>query len=90
MPGAMLGGFVMGVVESLTKAYNHRSMLWCILIIVLLVKPRTLGAKRLKGGCRYMEKQNATLNILAVISFYMLVSIFIRPGCLTAIYQHPD
>ncbi len=50
MPGAMLGGFVMGVVESLTKAYISTQMsdavVYSILIIVLLVKPTgLLGSK---------------------------------------------
>ncbi len=46
IPGAMLGGFVMGVVESLTKAYISTQMsdavVYGILIIVLLVKPTGL------------------------------------------------
>lgn len=50
IPGAMLGGFVMGVVESLTKAYISTQMsdavVYGILIIVLLVKPTgLLGSK---------------------------------------------
>lgn len=46
IPGAMLGGFVMGVAESLTKAYISTTMsdavVYGILIIVLLVKPTGL------------------------------------------------
>lgn len=46
IPGAMLGGFVMGIAESLTKAYisTHMSdaVVYGILIIVLLVKPTGL------------------------------------------------
>ncbi len=46
IPGAMLGGFVMGVAESLTKAYISTQMsdavVYGILIVVLLVKPTGL------------------------------------------------
>lgn len=51
IPGAMLGGFVMGIVESLTKAYISTQMsdavVYGILIIVLLVKPTGLIGSRL-------------------------------------------
>ena len=43
IPGAMLGGFVVGIVESLTKAYISSQLadavVFGILIVVLLVKP---------------------------------------------------
>ncbi|NLW21454.1 MAG: branched-chain amino acid ABC transporter permease [Clostridiales bacterium] len=46
IPGAMLGGFVMGIAESLTKAYISTTMsdavVYGILILVLLVKPTGL------------------------------------------------
>ena len=46
IPGAMLGGFVMGVAESLTKAYISTTMsdavVYGILILVLLIKPTGL------------------------------------------------
>ncbi len=46
IPGAILGGFVMGIAESLTKAYISTQMsdavVYGILIIVLLVKPTGL------------------------------------------------
>ncbi|MGI6233748.1 MAG: branched-chain amino acid ABC transporter permease [Christensenellales bacterium] len=49
IPGAMLGGFVMGVAESLTKAYISTTMsdavVYGILILVLLVKPTGLLGK---------------------------------------------
>ncbi|NLX83944.1 MAG: branched-chain amino acid ABC transporter permease [Clostridiales bacterium] len=49
IPGAMLGGFVMGVAESLTKAYISTTMsdavVYGILIIVLLAKPTGLLGK---------------------------------------------
>ena len=49
IPGAMLGGFVMGVAESLTKAYISTrlsdAVVYGILIIVLLVKPTGLLGK---------------------------------------------
>lgn len=49
IPGAMLGGFVMGIAESLTKAYISTQMsdavVYGILIIVLLVKPTGLLGK---------------------------------------------
>lgn len=51
IPGAMLGGFVMGIVESLTKAYISTKMsdavVYSILIIVLLVKPTGLIGSKL-------------------------------------------
>lgn len=50
IPGAMLGGFVMGIAESLTKAYISSqlsdALVYGILIVVLLVKPTgLLGSK---------------------------------------------
>jgi branched-chain amino acid transport system permease protein len=49
IPGAMLGGVVMGIAESLTKAYISTQMsdavVYGILIIVLLVKPTGLLGK---------------------------------------------
>lgn len=49
VPGAMLGGFVIGVVESMTKAYISSQLadavVFGILIIVLLVKPTGILGK---------------------------------------------
>ncbi|NMA83083.1 MAG: branched-chain amino acid ABC transporter permease [Epulopiscium sp.] len=52
MPGAMLGGFLMGIIESLTKGYI--STLWSdaivfgILILVLLIKPTGILGKNVR------------------------------------------
>ena len=50
IPGAMIGGFVMGIAESLTKSYISSQMsdavVYGILIIMLLVKPTGLLGKR--------------------------------------------
>ena len=50
IPGAMLGGLIMGVAESLTKGYISSSLadavVYGILIIVLLVKPAGLLGKK--------------------------------------------
>ena len=50
LPGAMIGGFVMGIAESLTKSYISSQMsdavVYGILIIMLLVKPPGLLGKR--------------------------------------------
>lgn len=49
VPGAMLGGFVIGIVESMTKAYISSQLadavVFGILIIVLLVKPTGILGK---------------------------------------------
>ncbi|WP_162840884.1 branched-chain amino acid ABC transporter permease [Hydrogenoanaerobacterium saccharovorans] len=49
IPGAMLGGFVIGLVESMTKAYISSQLadavVFSILIIVLLVKPTGILGK---------------------------------------------
>lgn len=49
MPGAMLGGFLLGIVESLTKGYLSTrwadAVVFGILIIVLLVKPSGILGK---------------------------------------------
>ena len=49
IPGAMLGGFVIGLIESLTKAYISTqladAMVFGILIVVLLVKPAGIFGK---------------------------------------------
>ena len=50
LPGAMIGGFVMGIAESLTcEPYFHEmsdAAVYGILIIMLLVKPTGLLGKR--------------------------------------------
>ena len=50
LPGAMLGGFVMGVAESLTKGYISSqwadAVVFGILIVVLLVKPSGILGRR--------------------------------------------
>lgn len=52
IPGAMLGGYMLGVVESLTKAYISTTItdavVFAILILVLLVKPAGLLGKNRK------------------------------------------
>ena len=49
IPGAMLGGYLLGVVEQLTKAYISTTVtdavVFAILILVLLVRPAGLMGK---------------------------------------------
>ena len=51
IPGAMFGGFVIGIVESLTKAYINSQLadafVFGILILVLLVKPAGIMGKNI-------------------------------------------
>jgi branched-chain amino acid ABC superfamily ATP binding cassette transporter, membrane protein len=43
IPGAMIGGFIIGIVEALTKAYISTELadavVFAILVVVLLFKP---------------------------------------------------
>lgn len=52
IPGAMLGGYMLGVAESLTKSYISSNLtdavVFGILIVVLLVKPTGLMGKNVK------------------------------------------
>jgi len=52
IPGAMLGGFIIGLIENMTKAYISTSwadgIVFVVLIIVLLVKPSGIMGKNLK------------------------------------------
>jgi len=52
IPGAMLGGIVMGLAESLTKAYISSQLadavVFGILIVVLLVKPSGILGKNIR------------------------------------------
>lgn len=52
IPGAMLGGYILGVAESMTKAYISSTLtdavVFGILIVVLLVKPTGLMGKNRK------------------------------------------
>lgn len=52
LPGAVLGGFILGIVESLTRAYLSSQLadafVFAILIIVLLFKPTGILGKNLK------------------------------------------
>ena len=49
IPGAMLGGYIMGIAESLTKGYISTQLadavVFGILIVVLLVKPSGIMGK---------------------------------------------
>ena len=52
LPGAVLGGFILGIVESLTRAYLSSQLAdafdFAILIIVLLVKPTGILGKNVR------------------------------------------
>ena len=52
MPGAMLGGLIIGLIENMTKAYISTAwadgIVFLILIIVLLVKPSGIMGKHTK------------------------------------------
>ena len=52
LPGAVIGGFILGIVESLTRAYLSSQLadafVFAILIIVLLFKPTGLLGKNLR------------------------------------------
>lgn len=52
IPGAMLGGFIIGMIETLTKAYISTTwadaIVFSILIIVLVVKPTGILGKNIK------------------------------------------
>lgn len=52
IPGAMLGGFIIGMIETLTKAYISTTwadaIVFSILIIVLVVKPTGILGKNVK------------------------------------------
>ena len=49
IPGAMLGGILLGIIETMTKAYLSTkfsdAIVFLVLIIVLLVKPAGLMGK---------------------------------------------
>ena len=50
VPGAMLGGILLGIIESLSKAYISTQLadaiVFGVLIVVLLVKPTGLLGKK--------------------------------------------
>ena len=52
LPGAVLGGFILGIVESLTRAYLSSQLadafVFTILIVVLLVKPTGILGKNVR------------------------------------------
>ena len=52
IPGAMLGGIILGLIESLSKAYISTQLsdaiVFGVLVIVLLVKPTGLLGKQRK------------------------------------------
>jgi len=52
LPGAMIGGYLIGIIETMTKAYISsawaNAIVFGILIIVLLIKPTGLLGKNLK------------------------------------------
>lgn len=50
IPGAMVGGVILGIAETMTKAYISSqyadAISYCILIVILLVKPAGLLGKK--------------------------------------------
>ena len=52
LPGAVIGGFILGIVESLTRAYISSQLadafVFAILIVVLLVKPTGILGKNMR------------------------------------------
>ena len=56
IPGAMVGGIILGIIESLSKAYISTQLsdaiVFGVLVIVLLVKPSGLLGKRKMRKCR--------------------------------------
>ena len=52
LPGAVIGGFILGIIESLTRAYLSSQLadafVFGILIVVLLVKPTGILGKNSK------------------------------------------
>ena len=50
IPGAMLGGIILGIVESLSKAYISTELadaiVFGVLVLVLLIRPAGLLGKR--------------------------------------------
>ena len=68
IPGAFIGGILLGVIEILSKAYISSQMsdaiVFSVLIIVLLVKPTGILGKKIneKCRCRY-EEQRKTKDI---------------------------
>ena len=52
IPGAMVGGIILGVAETMVKAYLSSqyadAIAYCILIVILLVKPAGLLGKKVK------------------------------------------
>ncbi len=57
IPGAFIGGILLGVIENLSKAYISSQMsdaiVFSVLIIVLLVKPTGCSARRSMRKCRW-------------------------------------
>ena len=51
IPGAMIGGILLGVIESLSKAYISSQMadaiVFLVLIIILVVKPTGIFGKKI-------------------------------------------
>ncbi len=56
IPGALIGGILLGVIENLTKAYISSQLsdaiVFSVLIIVLLVRLPESWARRLQRKCR--------------------------------------
>ena len=52
IPGAFIGGIILGIIENLSKAYISSQLsdaiVFCVLIIVLVVKPTGLLGKKLQ------------------------------------------
>ena len=63
IPGAFLGGILLGIIENLSKAYISTQLsdaiVFLVLVVVLIVKPTGLLGKKVnvkvRGGC-YVEK----------------------------------
>lgn len=101
IPGAMVGGVLLGVIEILSKAYISTqladAMVFAVLIIVLLVRPTGLMGKRSMKKCEVEEmkcfkttKKSTKSNLVTygmVLAFYIVIQLLLSAGVLNHFMQ---
>lgn len=82
IPGAFLGGLLLGIIEALAKAYIStqlaNSIVFAVLIVVLLVKPAGLLGKIVPRKCKVSRMKQRKISKTNVVNFstYLGMVIF--------------
>lgn len=95
IPGAVVGGLILGIIEVLTRAYLSSAyadaIVFVILILVLLIQPNGLFGKLEKEKVWYMstnKKKTYLITTALVILFFVIIQGLIGGGIINRYWQN--